>query len=44
MTRPVASGEVPPLALDQLGSVRRPVEPVPAAILSGWSVVSWRLG
>jgi hypothetical protein len=44
MTRPLASGEAPPLALDQLASVRRPMEPGPVEIFSGWSLVSWRLG
>jgi hypothetical protein len=51
VTRPLATGEGPPLALDQLAAVRRPVEPAPTVLfpdLSGLfpelSVVTWRLG
>lgn len=44
VTGPLAGGEVPPLALDQLAAVRRPVDAVPEEIFSGWAVVSWRLG
>jgi hypothetical protein len=44
VTRPLAVGEDPPVALDQLGSVRRPVEPAPAGLFSEISVLTWRLG
>jgi hypothetical protein len=44
VTRALANGEVPPLALDQLSAVRRPVEPAPEDIFPGWAVVTWRLG
>jgi hypothetical protein len=44
VTRPLANGEEPPLALDQLAAVRRPVEPAPEDIFPGWAVVTWRLG
>jgi hypothetical protein len=44
LTGPLAPGEDPPLALDQLASVRRPLEPAPAEVFSGVSVVTWRLG
>ncbi|MGH9056913.1 MAG: SAM-dependent methyltransferase [Acidimicrobiales bacterium] len=44
VTRPLDRGEVPPLALDQLGAVRRPLAPALDALFSGLSVVTWRLG
>lgn len=44
VTGALAPGEVPPLALDQLAAVRRPVEPAPVELFSGLSVLSWRLG
>jgi hypothetical protein len=44
MTRVLATGEVPPLALDQLAAVRRPVEPAPVEIFPEMAIVSWRLG
>ena len=34
LTRPLASGEAPPLALDQLAAVRRPVEAAPVDLFS----------
>jgi hypothetical protein len=44
VTRPLPGGEAPPLALDQLAAVRRPVEPAPEDLFPGWAVVTWRLG
>jgi hypothetical protein len=44
MTSGLAIGEVPPLALDQLSAVRRPVEAAPEEIFPGIAVVTWRLG
>lgn len=44
VTGPLAVGEVPPLAVDQLAAVRRPIEARPEEIFSGWAVVFWRLG
>lgn len=44
VTRPLAPGEVPPLALDQLAAVRRPIDAAPADLFPGVSMVSWRLG
>jgi hypothetical protein len=44
VTRPLAHGEAPPLALDQLAAVRRPVEPAPVRLFPEMSVVTWRLG
>ena len=42
---PAGAGEAPPLALDQLAAVRRPIEPAPAVSFSRTvAVVSWRLG
>jgi hypothetical protein len=44
VTSVLAVGEVPPLALDQLSAVRRPVEQAPVEIFPEMAVVSWRLG
>jgi hypothetical protein len=44
LTAPLATGEVPPVALDQLASVRRPVQPMLVGLFSEWSVITWRLG
>jgi hypothetical protein len=44
VTRPLAPGEVPPLALDQLAAVRRPLEPSPVGLFPEMSMVTWRLG
>jgi hypothetical protein len=44
MTSALAIGEVPPLALDQLSAVRRPVEPAPVELFPGIALVTWRLG
>jgi hypothetical protein len=44
VTSPLATGEVPPLALDQLSAVRRAVEPAPEDISPEIAVVTWRLG
>ena len=44
VTRPLAPGEAPPLALDQLAAVRRPLEPAPVGLFPGMSMVTWRLG
>jgi hypothetical protein len=44
LTRPLAPGEVPPLALDQLAAVRRPLEPAPVELFPGLAVQTWRLG
>jgi hypothetical protein len=44
MTRPLAPGEVPPLALNQLASIRKPIEAAPVDLFSELSMVSWRLG
>jgi hypothetical protein len=43
-TRPLAAGEVPPLALDQLASLRRPDGGPTVDLSPDLSVVSWRLG
>jgi hypothetical protein len=44
VTRPLAHGEVPPVALDQLAAVRRPIEATPVGLFPEMSMVSWRLG
>ena len=44
VTRPLTPGEAPPLALDQLAAVRRPIDAAPVDLSPGVSVVSWRLG
>ena len=44
VTGPLAPGEVPPLALDQLAAVRRPIEPAPVALFPDSPMVTWRLG
>jgi len=44
VTSALASGEVPPLAFDQLSAVRRPIEQAPVEIFPEMAVVSWRLG
>jgi hypothetical protein len=44
LTRQLPTGEVPPLALDQLAAVRRPLDPAPEDIFPGIAVVTWRLG
>jgi hypothetical protein len=44
LTGPVAPGEVPPVSLDQLAAVRRPLEPAPVQLFSGLAMLSWRLG
>ena len=44
VTSVLATGEVPPLALDQLSAVRRPVDQAPVEIFPEMAVVSWRLG
>jgi Putative S-adenosyl-L-methionine-dependent methyltransferase len=44
VTRPLARGEAPPLAYDQLAAVRRPLEAAPVGLFPGVSMVSWRLG
>jgi hypothetical protein len=44
VTDALAPGEVPPLALDQLATVRRPVWPAPAELFPGLALVAWRLG
>jgi hypothetical protein len=44
ITSGLVIGEVPPLALNQLSAVRRPVEPAPEDIFPGIGVVTWRLG
>jgi hypothetical protein len=43
-TRPLAAGETPPLALDQLASLRRPDASTTVDLFPELSVVSWRLG
>jgi len=43
-TEALAAGQVPPLALDQLVHIRRPIEPAPLDLFDGLSVVFWRLG
>jgi hypothetical protein len=40
----LAYGEVPPLALDQLSALRRPLQPAPVGLFPGIAVVTWRLG
>jgi hypothetical protein len=42
LTGPLAPGEVPPLALDQLAAVRRPLEAAPAELFPGLAIVTWR--
>ncbi len=44
VTSMLAYGEVPPLALDQLSTVRRPLQPAPVDLSPGIAVVTWRLG
>jgi len=44
LTRPLPPGQAPPLALDQLASVRRPRQAAPVELFSGLSVVLWDLG
>jgi hypothetical protein len=44
VTSPLPEGEVPPLALDQLASVRRPLQPAPEELFPPLAVVTWRLG
>jgi hypothetical protein len=44
VTRPLAPGEAPPLALNQLAAVRRPIERAPVRLFPQLSLVSWRLG
>ena len=46
VTRPLTPGEAPPLALDQLAAVRRPIDAAPVESFPGTSpmAVSWRLG
>jgi hypothetical protein len=44
VTRPLAHGEVPPLALEQLAVVRRPIEAAPVGLFPDISMVTWRLG
>ncbi len=44
VTRPLAPGEAPPLALNQLAAVRRPIEPAPVGLFPELWLVSWRLG
>ena len=44
VTSVLATGEVPPLALDQLSAVRRAVDQAPVEIFPEMAVVSWRLG
>ncbi len=44
VTSPLAPGEVPPVALDQLAAVRRPIEPAPVGVFPEMSMVTWRLG
>ncbi len=43
-TEALGEDEVPPLALDQLVHIRRPIEKTPTALFDGLSVVIWRLG
>jgi Putative S-adenosyl-L-methionine-dependent methyltransferase len=43
-TSPLQAAEIPPLALDQFVTVRRPTERVPTALPGGTAVVSWALG
>ncbi len=43
VTTPLPPGEVPPLALDQLASVRKPLQAAPAAFFPPFSLVLWRL-
>jgi NADH dehydrogenase [ubiquinone] 1 alpha subcomplex assembly factor 7 len=44
VTSPLPEGEVPPLALDQLAAVRRPLEPAPEELFPSLAIVTWRLG
>jgi hypothetical protein len=44
VTSPLPEGEDPPLALDQLAAVRRPLEPAPEALFPPLAIVTWRLG
>jgi hypothetical protein len=44
VTSLLLSGEVPPLALDQLAAVRRPLQPAPVELFPGLAQVTWRLG
>jgi hypothetical protein len=44
VTRPLAPGEAPPLAVNQLAAVRRPIERAPVGLFPELSLVSWRLG
>jgi hypothetical protein len=44
LTEPLVAGQAPPLALDQLATVRRPQEAAPEELCPGWSVVTWWLG
>src|SRR5579859_6065035 len=39
LTQPLAPGEVPPVALDQLVSIRRPLEAAPVELFPGLSMV-----
>jgi hypothetical protein len=44
LTEPVAKGEDPPLSVDQLSAVRKPLRPRPEELSPDLSVVSWSLG
>lgn len=44
VTEALGEHQVPPLALDQLVHIRRPIEPTPLELFDGLSVVFWRLG
>jgi hypothetical protein len=44
VTSPLLEGEVPPLALDQLAAVRRPLEPGLEELFPPLAIVTWRLG
>jgi len=43
-TQATAENQFPPLALDQLAHIRRPIEPAPVEMFDGLSAVFWRLG
>jgi hypothetical protein len=44
VTSPLPEGGVPPLALDQLAAVRRPLEPAREELFPPLAIVTWRLG
>jgi hypothetical protein len=44
VTSPLPEGEAPPLALDQLSAVRRPLQPAPEDLFPSLAIVTWRLG